>query len=422
MGAIKPRPLKSHESSARNWERINLVGETAAEARHLASQLYLRQRRQSMAPFEALYPFKIYQPPWETIDGVDWGFFWRTFRVRAGRVMETDATGTDAATDGTPNADPDALHYPTGNVDVRVPASTAKFWFWLEVDTSASPTTAVVRYGPDPTADAYTPAGGDPTAAWTTTRAWSIGPIPDANHIPIGWVDTNTEAENLRSVVRQLLRADVVQVGGGAAAESTRLMTLQSFHFNYLICRPDGGASDGSSDVTVALQPELRDTITTEDIGGETWDYDSYDASDQSRNATYGAITEHQFITPRFLAGARVPVDRCLNTGVKGDGTSGLTVDAAAVAAGGTGYAVSDVLTVLGGTGTAATLTVTSVGGSGTITGVSVTTAGDYTIAPGSPNAVTGGTGFGASMTLTISAALQYICITGREWAKENAA
>ena len=207
-----PRPLKSGESSARNWERINAAVATADDARNVGVQLRYREGRPGMRAGEVLHPFKIYQPPWEFVEGTVWATFWRTFRVRAGRVMETDATGTDAATDAVPNADPDALYYPTGSVDIIIPAATAKFWFWLEIDTSGSATTAVVRYGPDPTVSSYTD-GVNP--AWSSSNEWDASPVPDADHVPIGWVDTNTNAAELRAVVRQLLRADVVQVGSG---------------------------------------------------------------------------------------------------------------------------------------------------------------------------------------------------------------
>ncbi len=213
---IQDRPLKSFETGARNWQRINDVSGTSAEARNHASQLRYRDARGGMEAAEVLHPFKIYQRPKELIDeDEDFGKFWRLFRVRAGRVMESDATGTDADSDAECNADPDALHYPEVAPEILAPVATAKFWFWLEVGSDDGDTTAVVRYGIDPTAGSYTPAAGDPTAAWTSPNVWSAAPVPDGQHIPIGWVDTNTNATTLIAVVRQLLRADVVQVGGG---------------------------------------------------------------------------------------------------------------------------------------------------------------------------------------------------------------
>lgn len=74
-----------------------------------------------------------------------------------------------------------------------------------------------------------------------------------------------------------------------------------------------------------------------------------------------------------------------------------------AVTGGGTGYAVGNVLTVAGGTGTAATITVATVTPvTGVIETVTITTRGDYTVDPTLVNAVTGGDGTLASLTLVL--------------------
>jgi hypothetical protein len=223
-----------------------------------------------------------------------------------------------------------------------------------------------------------------------------------------------------------------VQQGGGgsgtAAPSQTplRLMTLVSFAFNYLVCRPDLGASDGSQDVKVALQPELRDTILTQTVAGEAWVYSAYSGSIQQRTATLGSVVEIEYITPRFVAGDRIPVWACANTGIKTDGSGSLTIGGGTVASGGTGYAVSNVLTVAGGTlagsATAATLTVTAIGAGGAITAVAVASAGGYSVLPPSPNVVTGGSGAGASIKLNGDAPMALLAITGREWAAEYVA
>jgi hypothetical protein len=71
------------------------------------------------------------------------------------------------------------------------------------------------------------------------------------------------------------------------------------------------------------------------------------------------------------------------------------------VANGGTGYSLSDVLTLVGGTySTAGTITVTGVSG-GVITSVSAASVTGYTVAPVNPISVTGGTGSGATFTIT---------------------
>ena len=71
------------------------------------------------------------------------------------------------------------------------------------------------------------------------------------------------------------------------------------------------------------------------------------------------------------------------------------------IVGGGTGYVVSDVLTVSGGTfTTATTLTVTSVSG-GVIDGIEITEPGVYSVLPSNPVSATGGTGSGATFTMT---------------------
>ena len=158
------------------------------------------------------HPFKLYVLPDVLRAEEDAENDWRKFVVRAGRVMATDATGTDADADGVSNGDPDGEYMPPTVPEVVVPEGVEKFWFWLEIGAEE----VVVRYGPEPTAASYTPSGGDPTAAWgPTDNPWTAGPVPDGEHIPIGWVDTNTYGDGYVAVVRQLLRADVVQVGGG---------------------------------------------------------------------------------------------------------------------------------------------------------------------------------------------------------------
>jgi hypothetical protein len=74
----------------------------------------------------------------------------------------------------------------------------------------------------------------------------------------------------------------------------------------------------------------------------------------------------------------------------------------ATVVAGGSGYVVGDVLTVSGGTfSRAAKLTVNSIAPGGVINGVTVTNAGTYTALPVSPASVVGGSGGGATFTIS---------------------
>ena len=106
------------------------------------------------------------------------------------------------------------------------------------------------------------------------------------------------------------------------------------------------------------------------------------------------------------LGNALAPVNvKVLAMVMKGNvGCTILSAVAIHAAGGGAGYAVNDVLTVDGGTGTSATIKVTGVA-AGVINAVQVLTAGSYTVNPVtlSGNAVTGGTGAGATMDLTMA-------------------
>jgi len=74
-----------------------------------------------------------------------------------------------------------------------------------------------------------------------------------------------------------------------------------------------------------------------------------------------------------------------------------------AIISGGTGYTAGDTLTVSGGTFTsAATITVSTVS-SGVITAAVQASGGSYTVLPTSPISVTGGTGSGATFTLSFT-------------------
>lgn len=83
----------------------------------------------------------------------------------------------------------------------------------------------------------------------------------------------------------------------------------------------------------------------------------------------------------------------------------------AVIADGGTGYTVNDVLTVQGGTGTAATITVNAAP-SGIISSATVLSGGAYSVLPGNPVLVTGGTG-GDDATFTLTSQGQDIEVVG---------
>ena len=83
--------------------------------------------------------------------------------------------------------------------------------------------------------------------------------------------------------------------------------------------------------------------------------------------------------------------------------SNALGVTVAAIADGGAGYTAGDVLTVSGGAGAAPTILTVATEAVGVITAVTITEPGSYVTAPTNPAAVTGGTGAGATFTLTLA-------------------
>lgn len=185
-----------------------------------------------------MHPFKIYHLPRDLFEvnanPYLTGIAWRTVIVRGGRVMETDALWTDEINDFTDyDMWPNTHHYwaefyPN---EIPVPDNSMEFWFWLEIGSDDTGTTANVRWGNDTTASSYSDPNF-PTLKWlnwTSTNPWTAfntglnAPIPDATHIPIGTVDTKTThipvtdvtgiaqtPVNLTAIIRQYLRADVI--------------------------------------------------------------------------------------------------------------------------------------------------------------------------------------------------------------------
>ena len=91
--------------------------------------------------------------------------------------------------------------------------------------------------------------------------------------------------------------------------------------------------------------------------------------------------------------------------GVQATANAQMGIWSSSITSGGTGYTVNDVLTVVGGTflgGTAQQIRVTTVS-AGVITAASVVNFPTYTALPTNPVSVTGGTGSGATFTLTWS-------------------
>lgn len=102
-----------------------------------------------------------------------------------------------------------------------------------------------------------------------------------------------------------------------------------------------------------------------------------------------------------FTSPPTVAFDAPPTGGVLAVATAALGLASAAVVAGGTGYTVGDILTLVGGTGAIIGQLQVATAPGGIIGTVTVLTVGAYSVVPGSPVSVTGGTGTGATFTPT---------------------
>ena len=296
---------------SQNWQAIGQVASAAnAHSADIAALqgAFANQKHRSKY-LDTLHPFKLYQLPSVLRTSPNPATDWLKFIVRAGRVLDVDATGTD-----TINADPDSEQYPTSPAEIAIPAdTTGKFWFWLEIGSTSGATTAKVRYGPTPTAASYD--------TWTTTNPWLLAPFPDPLHVPIGWVDVHTNFATHYPIVRQLLRSDLLALDGiiNAALIS---FNNDAVHGDYLVCRLPGGNSDGSNDIKVAIEPQLQTGITTQTTPDTSvWTYTYTTPQQRTSACTSGpqsGTSLSEYITPAFITTPPdiIPVQYCANTGV----------------------------------------------------------------------------------------------------------
>lgn len=190
--------LKSGAGLGVHWRSINAHGEGVRRGNiGLRGQQHApvsagNGRMRRMFAAENMFPFRLYRlPRWYRTapDPTDW----LKFCVRAGRVLWWDATGTDGY-----DQDPYDEKFPVvagaGVNEVSITADVPQFWFWLEIDAGAP--SAIVKYGADPTAN-----------------GWDAFPEIDSDHLPIGYVDTETRFAEKIPIVRQFLVADVIQIG-----------------------------------------------------------------------------------------------------------------------------------------------------------------------------------------------------------------
>jgi hypothetical protein len=266
-----------------------------------------------------MHPFKIYQyPAVLRADETSLDDWWRMFLVRAGRVLESDATGTDEI-----DAEPDTDSFPFGasltDNEITVPENLPQFWFWLEI-TSGSPTAAVVRYSDSPTDSSY---DDSVNPAWTSTDPWSTWPVPDDTHVPIGYVDTQTRLTEKVALVRQFLRADLVSVPS-AGSTLARFKITGLADADYVSAVRAEGAGFGTANFYIAKPDNMRPSVASEVIDGVTITY-TWPPTGKDNNRTArdpSNLSEAQVCYPRYAVDQIIYAQEVSNgTGVSVSGS-----------------------------------------------------------------------------------------------------
>jgi hypothetical protein len=123
----------------------------------------------------------------------------------------------DAATE------PDEGGYPSV-ADITVPASTSAYYIILTISTAA------VTHSATP-------------------------PTESADVIILGVCDSATRASTNELVIRQYVRADILNTGGGGKAQRYK---IQSTATNYVVAKTWDGTNLGGTNVNIAIPTKLR--------------------------------------------------------------------------------------------------------------------------------------------------------------------
>jgi hypothetical protein len=118
--------------------------------------------------------------------------------------------------------------------------------------------------------------------AWETSNPWTSFPKPDAQHIPIGWVDTSTQAANLTPIVRQLLRTDVRRSGmiAGQVIANHWFVGMPPFTHSQCLGTPSVPIEDSGEDPWISyISNWLASGGLTAGPGGESVNVDRADTS-----------------------------------------------------------------------------------------------------------------------------------------------
>lgn len=178
--------IEPGSDTRRNWRVINQLLDTIQGilARLVKLETDPSRRTLQTGQKDRMFPFRLYPCPvaYRQNDGNDW----RRFRVRAGELLLTATDGI--LPDNTDGVEiPDDEFVPDSMADVVIASGVPFHWFWIELTE-----------GEGSSVFASVENSATPPAEWSMTV------------IPIGYVDTLTNADTHKARVRQYLRTDVI--------------------------------------------------------------------------------------------------------------------------------------------------------------------------------------------------------------------
>jgi len=247
----------SRESASvqRSWRTLLEAQENVAAGHNSQSILAGKLRTIQPSNPSLMYPFKIYQLPWQFRTATNPATDWLKVRVRTGRILQ-GGIEIVKGTDGAPQPDIETYNdLPKTYYDISVPANTSKYYIWVKISTFQ------LYFGTSPA------SGNIPTTSspWFVASAdsWPTFPNTDSDHVLIGYCDSNTMASQHLLLVTQYVRADLtvffsnsgattpslnsVAIGFAIGYDNTTLIVYGGFSqaSGYLRCGMAGYSSGG---------------------------------------------------------------------------------------------------------------------------------------------------------------------------------
>jgi hypothetical protein len=314
-GLTSPR---ERDSIQHMWQTALQSQQAAASARNANGSLSQTPSPRRPSNPSLFYPFKIYQLPWMFRTNPT-PQDWLKVRVRTGRCLIggiNNVLGCDGAPDPSNETYNDT---PLTYGDIPVPANTASYYIWVNFSTSP----AQLYFGTS-AASANIPTSSAP---WYMAQAdtWPTFPTPDATHIPIGQVDSNTYAAQQQLIITQYVRSDIYSSGGGSNNGGSYKAQVTGFTIS-------GSAGDywNCSNVSVQKPLLLRPSITSRSIYGISANYSYSNDVVRTASATISgnSYSEVQCVIPSFSVGDTIYALPQTVNNVSGNGSNYIDVNA----------------------------------------------------------------------------------------------